>query len=196
LRIAITGAVGVGKTTLALALSKKMGVPLIQENFREVVQAFNPDKSSKSNNLSQDILLKNCRQACMRWLQDRLQLQEKMPSFVQDRCAIDILQRWLLFNLSGQNNADISRFIKHCQDSLACLDWIIIPPFNLYQGQENEDRLLRNSSLSVIFRGHGLILGLAHMLVRRDKVLFLPSELLTVQARVDFITARICQAKE
>ena len=168
-------------------------MPLMPENFTEVVQAFNPGGLSKNNNLIQEILLENCRQACLRWLHDRLQLQEKNGDFVQDRCAIDILQRWLLFNLSGQNNAATSRFIKYCQDSLACLDWVIIPPFELRQEQENEDMLRRNSSLSILFRGQGLIIGLAHMLIRRDKLLLLPSELLSVQERVDFITAGIRQ---
>lgn len=184
-----------GKTTLANALSKKLQLPLIQENFRGVVQAFNSGGLSKNNSLSQEILLENCRQACGCWLQDRLQLQKKTQDFVQDRCAIDILQRWLLFNLSGQDNTVTSRFIKHCQDTLACLDWIIIPPFELRQEQENEDRLLRNSSLSVLFRGHGLIIGLAHMLIRRDRILLMPSELLSVQERVDFVTARIRQTE-
>jgi len=193
LRIAISGAVGVGKTTLANALSKKLQLPLMQENFTEIVQAFNLGGLSKNNNLSQEILLENCRQACLHWLHDRLQLQEKNEDFVQDRCAIDILQRWLLFNLSGQNNAATSRFIKHCQDSLACLDWVIIPPFNLSTELENENRLMRNSSLSILFRGQGLIIGLAHMLIRRDRLLLLPSELLSVQEKVDFITARIRQ---
>jgi hypothetical protein len=183
----------VGKTTLANALSIKLQLPLMQENFRDVVHAFNPGGLPRNNSLSQEILLENCRQACLHWLQDRLQLQEKNRNFVQDRCAIDILQRWLLFNLSGQDNATTGRFIQQCQDSLVCLDWLIIPPFELRQEQENEDRLLRNSSLSVLFRGQGLIIGLAHMLIRRDRLLLLPSELLSVQERVDFVTARIHQ---
>ncbi len=191
MRIAITGAVGIGKTTLASALSTRLNLPLIKEDFGEVVQAFNLSRLPEGIGLGPDALSEACRQACMRWLSNRQGFQERLPDFVQDRCAIDILQRWLVCNLSGQDNAATLRIIRHCQNLLGSLDWVVVPPFFLTPEQENEDRLVRSSSLGVLFRGQSLTIGIAHMLIPGERLLLLPTELRSVQERVNFVVDRI-----
>lgn len=191
MRIAITGAAGIGKTTLASALSEQLKLPLIKEDLGEVVQAFNLSRSPAAGGMNRAAQLEACRQACRRWLRNRQDLQEQQPAFVQDRCAIDILQRWLTFDLSGPNNADTLQIIQLCQHLLSTLDWVVIPPFNLTPEKENEDRLVRRSSLSILFRGQSLTVGIAQMLVPEKRLLLLPPKLRSVQERVDFVSARV-----
>lgn len=190
MRIAITGAVGIGKTTLASALSAHLKIPLLKEDFGEVVHAFNMNRLPDGSQ-GIDALNEFRRKACMNWLRNRQNSLELLADCVQDRCAIDILQRWLTFNLSGQDNELTLRIIRHCRQLLDSLDWLVIPPLSLTPEQENEDRLVRSSSLGIIFRGQSLTIGIAQMLIPGARLLLIPPEVRSVQERLDYVVAKV-----
>lgn len=183
MRIAITGAAGIGKTTLAKVIGERFGLPIIREDFSEVVRAFNQPESAVSGSAR--------RQACLAWLGRREERQQGLPAFVQDRCAIDILHRWLLFNLSGNDNGETAALIARCRNLLASLDLLVIPPLYLTEETENEDRLVRSPALSLLFRGQAMSIGLAGMLVAHDRLLFIPPAVRNLEARTDLVAARL-----
>lgn len=191
MRIAITGAAGIGKTTLASALSERLGFPLIRENLGEVVQAVSQLLAPNPAHAGQGNPRELCCNAFRRWLAQRHDLQEMLPSFVQDRCAIDILQRWLLLNLSDNDNTTTMEIINQTRNLTSTLDWVIAPPFTLALEKENEASLRRSQSLSLLFRGQGLTLGIAQMLVHPGKLILLPAKVCGLQERIDFVLARM-----
>ncbi len=191
MRIAIIGTAGIGKTTLASALSEILSLPLIKEDLGEVVQAVSLLNAPHPAPVGQGNPIEICRNACRRWLAHRQGIQEKLPGFVQDRCAIDILQRWLLLNLSEQDNMATLEIIRQTRALVSTLDWVIIPPFNMSLEKENEASLTRSHSLSLLFRGQSLTIGVAQMCVPRNKLLLIPATVRSRQERIDFVLDRV-----
>jgi nicotinamide riboside kinase len=93
LRIAITGTHGVGKTTLAQALSEKLGLPLISEQARLVAEEMGIKTCEE--------LLRNpklAREFQERVLEEQIKAQLAHPQgFVSDRCTLDCIAYWNLY---------------------------------------------------------------------------------------------------
>lgn len=89
MRIAITGAAGIGMTTLASALSDHLHLSLLKEDFGEVVHAFNMNRLPDGGQ-GIDALNEARHKACMNWLCNCQNSHEKLEGCVQDRCSIDI----------------------------------------------------------------------------------------------------------
>lgn len=187
MRISFTGAAGIGKTTLANALARELELPVIEENLREVVQAFNLSPSA----LPPRERITICRKVCLDWLANRAQLYQKHPHFVEDRCAIDILFRWLTGNLSDRDNAETSQVLGQTKQLLDQIDYLVILPLTLTTRQENEAGLTRIGSLSRLLRAQALAIGIAHQLMDPTKLVFIPCNRQTIEARIKFVLERI-----
>lgn len=97
MRIAITGAHGTGKTTLARALSKELGLPLISEQARLVAAEM---AVRTCEELFQDPNL--AREFQERVLEEQINAQLAHPEgFVSDRCTLDCIAYWNLY-LGGE----------------------------------------------------------------------------------------------
>ena len=188
MRLSITGAAGIGKTTLARALAEHFGVPMLTEDFSGIVQAFNTLPPSESG-VSQ--WRAACRAACCDWLRQRETRYRANPAFVEDRCAIDILLRWLLENLSDGDNDETQCMIETARTLLAMTDFVVIPPLLPMAPGRNDDGLVRAGSLSRVYRAQSLVLGIATQLVAPVRLICLPDHLQSVGARVDFVLTRI-----
>lgn len=189
MRLSITGAAGIGKTTLARALAEHFGVPVLTEDFSRIVRAFNTPPPPGESGVSQ--WRAACRAACCGWLRQREIQYCANPGFVEDRCAIDILLRWLLENLSDSDNGETGRMIEATRALVAMTDFVVIPPLLPAAPGRNEDGLVRAGSLSRVYRAQSLALGIAVQLVAPARLICLPDHLQTVGARVDFVLTRI-----
>lgn len=92
MRIGITGSHGTGKTTLAEALAKQTGLPLIEEQARAVAQTLG---IATVKSLKDDPKLG----ARFQWECLNQQLRaEKRQSFISDRTTIDNAVYWLRYH--------------------------------------------------------------------------------------------------
>lgn len=128
MRIAITGAHGTGKTTLARALSKELGLPLIAERARLVAEEMGVN--------SCEDLLRNPRLARKfqeRVLEEQINAQLAHPQgFVSDRCTLDCIAYWNLY--LGDEGAG-RYFFKARLHAYRRLDLIVhVPPLVLSGG--------------------------------------------------------------
>lgn len=187
MKIALTGAAGIGKTTLAEFLAAELDLPLIAEDFREIARAFNPAHPLEKNSE----LIARCRVSCLEWLHKRALTYEAHPAFVEDRCAIDVLFRWLMKNVSDRDNNETMHVINLCSGLLGKIDYLIILPLFLTQETANTDGLIRAGSISRLFRAQSLAVGVAHQLMPPAKIIMVPKDCWTVDARRQFVLERI-----
>ncbi|MEW6226510.1 MAG: ATP-binding protein [Bacillota bacterium] len=125
MRIAITGAHGTGKTTLARALSEKLGLPLISEQARLVAGEMEIKTCEE--------LLRNpklAREFQERVLEKQINAQLAHPQgFISDRCTLDCIAYWNLYLGDG----DAGRyFFKARLHAFRKLDLVVyVPPLVL-----------------------------------------------------------------
>jgi len=187
MKIAITGSGGIGKTTLVNALSKQLGLPVIHEEMQPVLKALSvlhttvadPEKHRQSQ--------VNYVKACEKWLQNRDKAQTQ-DSFVSDRCAIDLLSRWLTSGVYREDDKLLLNIVTICKRLCNGLDLIVMPP--LLQFEEvpanNEAGLSRQKSLVLKLQSHAMTRGLLDQLVNTPK-LYLPPEAVTLEVRIELV---------
>ncbi len=80
MKIAISGSVSTGKTTLGKALADKLGVAFIEENLETIFRVTQAEKNDPTKRA--DLFMK-----C---LERKRALELKEQSFVVDRCPVDM----------------------------------------------------------------------------------------------------------
>ncbi|RPF49621.1 AAA domain-containing protein [Thermodesulfitimonas autotrophica] len=128
MRIAITGAHGTGKTTLARALSEELGLPLITERARLVARQMEV-KTCEELFRNPDL----AREFQERVLEEQIRAQLAHPQgFVSDRCTLDCIAYWNLY--LGDEGAE-RYFFKARLHAYRRLDLIVyVPPLVLSGG--------------------------------------------------------------
>lgn len=197
-RIAITGSTGIGKTTLARALAQTLGVELIEEGMRPVVEARRayleaarapggPDRALVRSALATYV------GACDDWLRARNVRQSELPGFVADRWAVDLLSSLLMGGLGPAHNALIDRWVRECQAQARQFDLIVVPPLTRMGDERiNDQGLPRSDALSQRLLSHCLLRGLLEQLVRTPRV-YLPASARTVAERVASVTSALAR---
>jgi hypothetical protein len=189
-RLSLTGAAGIGKTTLARALAARFKAPLLGENFGGIVSAFNAE-ARPGDEVARVRRRANCRAACLDWLRQRESQYLAHPGFIEDRCAIDVLFRWLLENLSDADNGETQRMIELTRALLATTDFVVIPPLALTEQVQNEEGLVRVGSFSRLFRAQSLALGIAGQLLEPSRLIVIPDDRQTLEERMRFVLIRV-----
>ena len=180
--IAFCGAHGTGKTTLAIALEQKLGIPYIPIDASDVFlqYGFHPsDKLDIRNRLfvQQKILEKA----------ENIWFDVDEPSFICDRTPLD-MAAYLLADvgngeLDQRTQTEVMDYLADCFN--VTIQWfdkiILIPPAIAFV--EREYKAAINQPL--IFELHALLLGMLNYLDLPHKVL--PKECMELSDRVRFV---------
>jgi nicotinamide riboside kinase len=121
LRIAITGAQGTGKTTLAERLSGELGLPLIPESSREVARRLGIAHLSQ---LSVDGFAR-FEKLC---LESQLSHERRHAAFVSDRCTLDGAVYWLKWLGQVRPPEETEGFISMARENMANYDHVFYLP--------------------------------------------------------------------
>ncbi len=141
MRIAVAGAHGVGKTTLARALSKELGLPMIEEVVRGVAKKSGYKTTAQIRDASQEDRLKFQEDV----LQEQIDTETRFGNdFVSDRSAFDMVAYAILYELPDMDTQIMYlKALRHSEQ----YDWIVYCPIPLGGSIENDGfRLTDNFS--------------------------------------------------
>jgi nicotinamide riboside kinase len=108
MRIAITGSAGTGKSTLACALSERLGLALVPEGMREYLERTGVDLHDLGPEGLKAVVLQLWRER---------QQAEDTERFVADRCSVDFATFWLYYRFEfDPGTAEIqAAFARHAE---------------------------------------------------------------------------------
>lgn len=190
LRIAISGPVGAGKTTLARDLGKKFKLPLLEENFHAIHQAkgnFARLQASKSpaESAIQDAF-RNWVQSYFAWIRQRAFEQASLRGFIADRWEADLLSFWLRdFSEFNVDRATLE-LIQHMKAQGNNITLAIVLPPTSSIPEKNESGLLRTQSLCTRIVGSAMMFGLIRQYTSTP-CLSISNSLSSVQDRIKLI---------
>ncbi|GIX30006.1 MAG: hypothetical protein KatS3mg124_0478 [Porticoccaceae bacterium] len=183
LRIAVTGTSGTGKTTLALALSKALDLPFLEEGYDGRITR----RKGKT--------VAEWEAELFAVFDRKIGEEARRESFVADRCAIDLFCAWFNNNLHVRCDPTITRrFLGRCAQAARRYHFVVVTPWNALPFVEREpDRpgMRRNPNPWVRLRIHATTLGLAHFLLDKRRILELPGKPMSVEERTAWLTAAI-----
>lgn len=117
MRVGLTGAQGVGKTTLAHKLADMLGWRLIEEQAR-VIYARCPRNKGKFSSAFQ-----------WRCLAEQIRLEEEGGDFIADRTVIDNAAYWIRWRMAHSSSAENLAYYRRCQVQAAKYDLVVyVPP--------------------------------------------------------------------
>lgn len=205
MKIAISGASGTGKTTLARALANKLSLPLVEEGFGELVQAalhYNQVQSETDTEKLrlQHNALREYKKSCFRWLRNREQIYSAHSGYVADRCGFDILCRWTTARVPFDTTTTLQQLIAYCQQESRRFDLMLIPPLTEWSMQpgSNESGLQRRHSLKDKLHSHSTLIGLIQQFSTGPYLLLSARsrELDTTDDRIDEILTAITSIRK
>lgn len=168
-RIAISGPSGVGKTTLARALSDQLNLPLIEEGLGPVYAARDAFLRSQRDGVStheqQREKLAAWMQSFYDWTEHRARLYAKADGFVADRWEADHVSNWLRAMAQYRPDSMTAELLMRLDARAKDLDLaIIIAPSQQAVEQRNETGLQRNLDLTTATLSFSTTFGLLSQL--------------------------------
>lgn len=163
LRIALSGSAGTGKSTLGRALAERLGVPYIEEGFRERVDA----------GLELYKLDERGRRALIRdlWQEQRERELATTDGFVSDRSSIDFAAFWLHYDLMDAME-DTQAFLEAMAAEAARVERILLCPWGVLPLESDG---VRSTNPWLQLRYQSLLEGLHGMYTAPEKLLRVPA---------------------
>ena len=203
LKIAISGYLGTGKTTLAQELAARLDLQVVQEGASAISEGEATYRRTQVETGGDAEALKAVKQDLahryLEWANARSQAIEEADRVVADRWHVDLLAWWLLSFRGFRGPAET--FTARLQNEAARitsqqLDFIVITPLQqpfVTETETNEDGLARKVNATDHFLFQSLITGIMAE-VPKSKLIVLPAQPQTVAERVDFIMKAIADA--
>lgn len=125
MRIGLSGAQGVGKTTLAGVLARELDIPLVEEQARVVVKEFGLDSLRALKGRPQ--LSKEFQWAC---LNAQIRVENELGDrFIADRTVVDNAAYWLKWRAGRSSSQDNLEYYRACEARAGVYDLVIyVPP--------------------------------------------------------------------
>lgn len=121
MRIAITGAQGTGKTTLAVRMARKLGLPLIPECSREVAREMGIVHLSQLSVEGFARFEKLC-------MESQLRHERGQASFVSDRCTLDSAVYWLKWLGQVRPQEETESFVNVARENMPSYNYVFYLP--------------------------------------------------------------------
>jgi nicotinamide riboside kinase len=123
-RVGITGAHGVGKTTLAGKLARELNIPLIKEQARAVASLLGLENCEQ---LAKDKAMAAKFQIFI--LYQQIKKENELASFISDGTFLDFLAYWTYYGLDEYDSFSGTIYRKECLSRLSGYDFIVyVPP--------------------------------------------------------------------
>jgi adenylate kinase family enzyme len=152
-RIVLTGPLGSGKTTLGLALSKRLGLPLLPEDMTSIVSFMGRMSMLRQHGAPPQEFMrlnKAWMKAHIDWVLARKRQYAKLEGFVADRWEADILSFWLV--IFGQYYPDVQTKLIFDQmiETSKKIDLVVRLPMASFDFEsQNDDGLMRRAQLTI-----------------------------------------------
>jgi nicotinamide riboside kinase len=123
-RIGLTGAQSVGKTTLARELSKRLDFPLIEEQARVVVRDLGLERPCNLKGRPQ--LSRRFQWEC---LIRQIEVEKQLDAFIADRTVMDNAAYWIKWRSGRSSSHDNLGYYLECEKHSRSYDVVFyIPP--------------------------------------------------------------------
>ena len=183
MKIAVSGSVGIGKTTLVYQLAKQLEVAVVEEFYEEYFGSTDKFNASPEEAASVFKLL----------LEFKHNKEEEYGSFITDRCPVDLMNLWLKRGLQ-RGDTDSRSFYEKCKafsidyNFIIFLPWNVIPLKQLDEGGTSRRRILNPWTQ---LDNHVCMLGLAQLWLGKDRIIQVPASESDTQQRVEFVLDKI-----
>ena len=179
MRIIVSGASGIGKTTLCRDLAARLSIPYLEEDYHDIIISRNALlRLLESKDSSQDSLKKayaHYEMACVNWIKRRIEWRRNHDSYVADRCTADLLHTWISSSFSIDTSRTLNLLTQACADEIRHINLAVVPPLMQLSKSEprNESQLARGNKIENRLKAHASIIGLLHIFQAGDKLLML-----------------------
>ncbi len=178
-RLAITGASGIGKTTLAKALASQLQLEFIKEDIgllleaQEAIHRLAREGKLKRSHIDGYAL--TCGEQIER--QNRAFQEHGARGFICDRFAIDVVARVLRHPFDRVDDGRFRDLLEAARSQIAGIDLILIPPLSAWAFEPSRNDMGRARNVAVLpkTRIHSLYTGLSLQLAP-ERTLLLPAE--------------------
>jgi hypothetical protein len=182
MKIAVSGAVCTGKTTLGKALAAGLELPFIAENLENIFGRVGLNRRAQEE--SAKVLV-----AC---LEQKEALETEAGHFVVDRSPLDLMNFWqsrrLRRHCAGYDFYDL------CQRAMGRYDFVVLTPWQgvpFMQKPVGADGPARTMDTWIQFTGSVRIAGLAHHFVEPARIIAIPRHAESPEQRLAFVVAAL-----
>ena len=200
LKIAVSGYIGSGKTTLCHELATRLGLHVIEEGLVDLTIAGEVCHRTMRDHGDKQQAVVGAKEELARaygaWSTQRSQALNDHDRVIADRWHADLLVWWLqdFKTVFGSIESSTTRLLREMNQWAAQLDYIVITPFRkpfAALGEANSAGMARypNQTDHLLFQS--LLRGLVVTPANSRKIIAFPSGDMSLQDRADFVERAI-----